>query len=131
MRIDILHLLRNLRRSPASALAVIVTLAITLGAGASIFALIDAVVLTPPPFTDPGRLVVVREVPAADPTATPRAVGYATFQAWQERAGSQATLEATDGTNLTLTGLGPAERLSAVNVTPGFLQLLGVTTDRG
>ena len=31
-----------------------------------------------------------------------------------------------DGTNLTMTGLGAAERVSATDVTPGFLSLLGV-----
>src|SRR5207249_2071037 len=61
----------------------------------------------------------------------PRAVGYVTFEAWRERAGSLAALEALDGTNLTLTGLGAAERVSASDVTPRFLPLLGVTPARG
>jgi putative ABC transport system permease protein len=58
-------------------------------------------------------------------------VGYATFEAWRQRAGSPAALEAVDGTNLTLTELGAAERVSASDVTPGFLPLLGVTPALG
>src|SRR5919106_3037880 len=115
MRADLLHLLRNLRRSPASAAAAILTLSLTLGAGASIFAVVDAVLLTPPPFADPDTLVIVGETPIDEPTAAPRAVGYATFEAWRQRAGSLATIEAFDGTNLTLTELGAAERVSASN----------------
>jgi hypothetical protein len=49
VRVDLLHLLRNIRRSPASAVAAVLTLSLTLGAGASIFAVVDAVLLTPRP----------------------------------------------------------------------------------
>src|SRR5438034_6195437 len=111
MRIDLLHLSRNLRRSPASAAAAVLTLSLTLGVGASIFAVVDAVLLTPPPFANPEALVVVGETPIDDPTAAPRVVAYATFGAWRERAGSLATLEAFDGTNLTLTEIGAGERV--------------------
>ena len=131
MLIDLRHLARNLRRSPASAGAAIVTLSLTLGAGASIFAVVDAVLLTPPPFANPEALVVVGETPIDEPAAAPRTVSYATFAAWRERAGSLAALEAVDGTNLTLTELGAAERVSASDVTPGFLTLLGVTPALG
>jgi len=126
MRLDLLHLVRSLRRSPVSAGAAVLTLALTIGAGASIFAVVDAVLLTPPPFTDPDALVVVAETPAGEASGVPRAVRYGTFMAWRDRAGSMAALEAFDGTNVTLTDLGAAERLSANDVTPGFLQLLGV-----
>jgi len=129
--LDLAHLVRSIRRSPASAAAAVLTLALTVGAGASIFAVVDAVLLTPPPFTNPGALVLVGETPIENPATAPRAVPYATFEAWRERAGSIASLEAFDGTNLTLTGLGAAERISATDVTPGFLALLGVTPARG
>ena len=126
MRADLLHLLRNLRRSPASAGAAVLTLSLTLGIGAAIFAVVDAVLLTPPPFANPDALVLVGEVPIDDAAAAPRAVTYATFDAWRQRAEPIATMEAFDGTNLTLTEIGAAERVSAGYVTPGFLTLLGV-----
>jgi predicted permease len=131
MRLDILHLFRSLRRSPASALAAILTLSLTLGAGAAIFAVVDAVVLTPPPFANPETLVLVRETPAGDAVVSPRATTFGTFEAWRQRAGEIAQLEAMDGTNLTMTGLGAAERVSATDVTPGFLSLLGVSPAAG
>ena len=131
MRLDLVHLLRVLRRSPVSAGAAVLTLSLTLGAGASIFAVVDAVLLTPPPFASPERLVTLGEVPIDEPAAVPRKVSYATYEAWRERAGLLAALEAFDGTNLTLTGIGAAERVSATDVTPGFLTLLGATPVRG
>jgi predicted permease len=131
MLIDLRHLLRNLRRSPASAAAAVLTLSLTLGAGASIFAVVDAVLLTPPPFTDPEALVTVGEIQPGEPASAPRSVTYATFEAWRERAGSLAAMEASDGTHLTLTELGAAERVHVTDVTPGFLPLLGVAPARG
>src|SRR5262245_15845841 len=131
MLVDLLHLARTLRRSPASAAAAIATLSLTLGAGASIYAVVDAVLLTPPPFANPEALVTVGEKPIDQPSAAPRAVGYATYEAWRQRASGVATLEALDGTNFTLTGLGAAERLSAAYVTPGYLTLLGIVPALG
>jgi putative ABC transport system permease protein len=131
MLVDLLHLFRNLRRAPASAIAAVLTLSLTLGAAASIFAVVDAVLLSPPPFSNPDALVTIGESPIDDPAATPRAVGYGTFEAWRDRAGSIAAIEAFDGTNLTLTGRGAPERISAANVTPGLLNLLGVSPVSG
>ncbi len=131
MLADLLHLWRSLRRSPASAAAAVLTLSLTLGAGASIFAVVDAVLLTPPPFANPDALVTLGETPIDEPTAAPRAVGYGTFEAWRQRAGPLAAVGAFDPTNLTLTELGPAERVSASNVTPEFLTLLGVAPALG
>lgn len=132
MRIDLVHLVRLLRRSPASAAAAVLTLALTLGAAASIFAVVDAVLLTPPPFADPEALVTAGETPRDAPRSeAPRAIGYTTLEAWRDRARSLATIEAFDPTNLTLTGLGPAERMRATDVTPGFLALLGTSPMMG
>src|SRR5690349_12958087 len=103
MRVDLLHLGRHLRRSPISALSAALTIALTLGAAASIFAVVDAVILTPPPFANPDALVIVGEVPLDQQAAAPRrAVPHSTFDAWRDRLGSLASLEAFDGTNLTL-----------------------------
>jgi putative ABC transport system permease protein len=131
MLIDLRHLLRTLRRSPASAAAAVLTLSLTLGAGASIFAVVDAVLLTPPPFADPQALVTLGEILPGEPASAPRSVTFATFEAWRERAGSLAAMEASDGTHLTLTELGAAERVHVTDVTPGFLPLLGVAPARG
>jgi predicted permease len=128
MLIDLRHLWRNLRRSRASAAAAVLTLTLTLGAGASILAVVDAVLLTPPPFTDPGALYAVREAPIDEPAVAVRqTVTYATFDAWRERAPALAAFEAFDGTNLTLTGIGSAERVRVTDSTPGLLALLGVS----
>jgi putative ABC transport system permease protein len=127
MLTQLVYLARIVRRSPASALAAVLTLAVTLGAGASIFAVVDGVLLTPPPFTDPDTLVTIGETPLEDSGGAPRAIGYLTLQGWRDRARSLAVIEAFDPTFLTLTGIGAAERTRSTDVTPGFLTLLGAT----
>jgi putative ABC transport system permease protein len=131
MRIDLFHLMRTFRQSPAGAMAAVLTLALTLGAGTAIFAVVDAVLLTPPPYANPDALVTLAETPLDEPAGAPRAISMATLDAWRDRAQSLAAIEAFDPTNLTLTGLGAAERTRATDVTPGFLPLLGVTSAMG
>jgi predicted permease len=124
MSSDLLHLVRTLRRSPAGAITAALTVALTLGAGASIFAVVDAVLLTPPPFSEPDSLVMIGETPIDDLSGPFRAISYSTLETWRDRARSLAAIEAADFTNLTLTGFGPAELTRGVNVTPGFFALL-------
>ncbi|HKT80048.1 MAG TPA: ADOP family duplicated permease, partial [Vicinamibacterales bacterium] len=59
---DVRFSLRQLRRSPIFALVAIVTLALGIGANSAIFALVDATLLRPLPFSDPDRLVLIREI---------------------------------------------------------------------
>ena len=54
---DILVGIRSLRRVPILALTIVVTVGVGIGATAAIFSAIDAAMLRPLPYADPGRLV--------------------------------------------------------------------------
>src|SRR5919204_311435 len=56
---DLAFAARALRRSPASTLASILTIALGIGASTAIFSVANAVLLRPLPYKDPGRLVVL------------------------------------------------------------------------
>ena len=56
---DVRYALRQIRKSPGFAAAAIVTLALGIGAAAAMFGLIDGVLLSPPPYAAPDRLVLV------------------------------------------------------------------------
>jgi putative ABC transport system permease protein len=81
---ELRHFSRVIRRSPASAAVAVVTLALTLGVGTALFALVDAIVLTPPPFVEPASVVLLGEVPAESMSASPRPVSWTTFEGWRE-----------------------------------------------
>ena len=117
---------RSLRQSPFSAGIAVLTLALTTWAAASIFSLVDAILLTPPPFSDPGAVVVLRQTSAFAGTVSSVPVTYARLEEWRGQASALADIEGYDGTNATLTGLGNAERVSITDVTPGFLHMLGI-----
>lgn len=57
LRSSLRHSWRSLRRAPGFSASVILTLAIGIGAATAIFAVVDAVLLRPLPYGDPGRLV--------------------------------------------------------------------------
>ena len=130
-RSDVRHLLRQLRRRPASAGATVLGLVLALGAGSCLFAVFDALLLQPLPFHEPEALVRVDLVSERDGAAPSRPVSAAALNAWREHAHEWARLEAFDPTNLTLTGLGPARRIRASDVTPAFLDVLGVDASLG
>src|SRR4051812_36079968 len=56
---ELRHAARRLGRSPAFTLAAVLTLALAIGANASIFAVVERVVLNPLPYPDSDRLIDV------------------------------------------------------------------------
>lgn len=58
---DCRHALRSFAANPAFCLVVTLTLAIGIGANAVIFSVVDATLLQPLPYHDPGRLIVLTE----------------------------------------------------------------------
>jgi predicted permease len=56
---DVRQTARSLRRSPGFTIAAVLTLAVSIGATAAIFSVVDGVLLRPMPFPDPDRLVRV------------------------------------------------------------------------
>jgi putative ABC transport system permease protein len=62
---DLKYALRNLAKGKAFTLVAVLTLAIGVGANTAIFSIIDAILLRPLPFHDPGRLVRLYETEAA------------------------------------------------------------------
>src|SRR6185295_9288535 len=56
---DLRHAWRGLLRTPGFLVTTVGTLALAIGAVGGMFSVVNTVLITPLPFTDPGRLVVV------------------------------------------------------------------------
>jgi len=126
--------LRTLRKTPALAVAAILTLALGIGANTAIFSAVNAVILRPLPFTDPGRLVMLWEE-NPDKGWHQSTVAPANALDWRDQVAAFEDVAMYNGSNgrLTLTGVGAGEPVVAIDtrVTGNFFSVLGVRAQLG
>jgi putative ABC transport system permease protein len=122
---DVRYGLRALARNPVFTLVAVSTLALGIGANAAIFSIVDAALLRPLPYTDPGRLVSLSE---EEPKTTVTGVGMS-WPAFTALADSKSPFSAVAGLAshaLTLTGNGEPADESTIAVTPDFFTLFRI-----
>ena len=127
MLADLRHSLRSFARQPAFALAVLLTLALGIGANTAIFTVVNAVLLRPLPYRAPEQLV--RIFPLWEREGSPRAAfSLLDFRDWRERTTSLAEMGLFfRGSGLVLvTSDGPPVELETTYVAGGFFETLGV-----
>jgi predicted permease len=125
---DIRFSIRQLRKSPGFALTAILTLALGIGAVASVFSVVNAVLLKPFAYRDPGRLVVMREVVEEMRDQYP-AVPFNYLHYLRLRNDSKTLQDATvfqnRGVSVSTNDDHP-QIIGAVSVSPNFFHVLGV-----
>jgi len=122
---DVRYGLRSLRQTPAFTVAVVLTLALGIGANTAIFSVVNGVLLRPLPYGEPERLVVLRQT-LVQP-ATP-SLGFSEKELVDYRAASK-TLEGLveyHTMSFTLLGGAEAQRVQTGVVSPDFFDFLGV-----
>jgi predicted permease len=129
-RQDLVFAWRTLRRDAAFAVAVVLTLAVCLGANTAIFTLVRSVLLRPLPYPDADRLISSYD---AFPGAGVERAGTSVPNYFDRRAMKdvfeEAALYQFSGYRV---GEGAtAESVAAMNVTPSFFQVLGVPAATG
>ncbi|MHB1223593.1 MAG: ABC transporter permease [Gemmatimonadaceae bacterium] len=124
---DLLYAIRTLRRAPGFALAVVITLALGIGANTAIFSVVRGVLLKPLPHRDGERLVYLRhsiDGPGGENIAfsVPEIIDF--------RNGTRSLgggIAEYSSLMYTLEGTGAAERIDVGLVTGNFFDVMGLS----
>ncbi len=119
---------RILLRSPLLTGAILLTLALGIGANTAMFSIVDAVLLHPVPFPNPASLTLVWE---QEPRGEVSNASGANFLDWRERSKSFAELAAWTYRSYVITGEDRAQRVGGAAVTANFFRALGAKAALG
>ena len=116
---------RRLLRTPLFSLVAILTLGVGIGANTAIFSVVNGVLLKPLPFHEPDRLVGVwHTAPGIDIPLLNQ--GPTNYFVYREESGTFEDIALWQGASVSVTGTGEPERVQALRVTDGLLDILRV-----
>jgi len=122
---DLRYTARMLRKSPLFTVAVVLTIALGIGANTAIFTVVNAVMLQPLPYAHPDRLMNVAE--KNDSLHLPSfGVSLLNYLSWKEKTRSFQDLGAIGFATLSLTGKGEPEQFSGTSLTASVMPVLGL-----
>ena len=125
LRQDARHAARTFSRSPGFAAAAVLTIALGSGANIAVFSIVNAVLLTPLPYSDPDRLVRMWEGnPAANIDHGPVSPG--TFSDTRARSRTLEQIALFYEQDYLLAFGETSEELHGASVSPALFELLGV-----
>jgi len=116
---------RFLIANPGFTIVVVLTLGLAIGVNATIFSVLNGVLLRPLGYAQPDRLVGLWESNPAQGLDRSE-VSAATYLDWRQRTHAFEQIGIFRYRGFTLTGDGEAERVSSVDVSPALFRLLGV-----
>ena len=120
---DVCYGLRMLRKNRGFAVVSVLTLALGIGANTAIFSVVEAVLIRPLPYHDPGRLIWISRVL---PALHARLVASTDYIAWLEQNTTLTGISALDESQtFNLTGRGVAQRVPGAQVSSNFFSMLG------
>jgi predicted permease len=124
---DLKYGFRVLRKNPGFAVGAIIVLALGIGANSAIFSVVNAVLLRPLPYTDPGRIAMVYHVPPQEsfPGMKIFAVSPANYLDWKSQSSVFDAMSIFHGTTMTVTGKDQPEAVPGMVVSSEFFEVLG------
>jgi len=125
---DLRYSARVLLKSPGFAAVAVIVLALGIGANTAIFSVVNAVLLRPLPYQDPGRLVQVWHVPPQKsfPGITEFSVSAANYLDWRDQNHVFDQLAIYSYADFNLSGKGQPESVQSGVVSPNFFTVLRV-----
>src|SRR5215471_8551297 len=121
-RQDVVYAVRGLAKAPGFAAVAVLTLALGIGANTAIFSVVNAALLRPLPFAEPGRLVFLWN---RDVDGQPNPLGPGRMLDFTRQATSFEGMAALAHISYTLTGAGDAESIQGASVASPFFDVLG------
>jgi putative ABC transport system permease protein len=123
---DFRYAMRMIRRAPLFAATVVLTVTIAIAANATIFTVVNAVMIRSLPFSQPDRILQVAE--KNDKLNLPVfAASVLNFLSWREQQQSFEQLGGVGFATFTLTGNGEPEQITGNRISPVLDQVLGTT----
>jgi putative ABC transport system permease protein len=129
-RQDIQYGVRALVKRPAFTIALVLILALGIGANTAMFSTINSILLRRLPFDDPARLVTLWET-IPQKGIDKSAVSALTFAEWQKQNTVFEQMAIYDVDTQVLTNAGEPERIPSAQVSPNFFSVLGVNAILG
>src|SRR5262249_34924989 len=121
---DVRYAARLLARAPGFTAVALVTLALGIGANAAIFSVVRAVILRPPPYRDPARLLAFLNSRSEAPGSITSS-SIPDYEDWRDRLTSFERFGLLAGWTFNITGLELPERVFGARVTGSLFQTLG------
>jgi len=131
LRADLRQALRRLRTAPGFAAAVLLTLALGIGANVAVFSIVNAVLLRPLPYADADRLVMLWQDHRARGVENPEWQTPPDFADLREGTRTLDGVVAQRGWGVTLSGRGDPRRVRGAAVSHDWFRVLGVPLARG
>jgi predicted permease len=116
---DVRYGTRMLLKDPGFTVVAVLTLSLGIGANTAIFSVVNAVLLRPLPYREPGRIVTILH--GGQTPASP-----ADFLDWKGQTKSFERIGAAEGWFPNLTGRDKPEQLWGLHLSEGMFKLLGV-----
>ena len=127
---DIRYAVRSLVLDRGISTIVILCLALGIGVNATLFSVVDGVLIQSLPFAEPDRLLVLNET-SERRGIRDAGVAYPTLRDWQEQSTMFASMAATSGSSIALSDGAEAERFAGALVTWTMFPILGVNPVMG
>jgi len=127
---DVRDALRTIRGSPASSLVIILTMALGIGGGSAIFSFVRGILLSPLPYPEASRLVMICET-HPDMDADRCAASPGNLTDWKRMSGTVGAMGLARDWSFALLRDGKREGIRGGIATDGLFEVFGVRPERG